>query len=98
MRYRQTSFDDGQRAATNDALQALDEIGTLSEINSIREPDHFDTGGVCEEALDGRQRVRAIDGIWLGLELFDLNACGAGDLQGDVPVGLRQRQQRNAAI
>src|SRR5262245_49675366 len=42
MRYRQAAFDNGQRAAADDALQALDEIGTLAEIDSIREPDHFD--------------------------------------------------------
>src|SRR5262245_39510766 len=70
----------------------------MAEVNSVREPDDFDNGSGCKESLDCRQRIRAIEAIRLGLDLFDLNAGGAGDLHGNVTVGLRQRQQRNAAI
>src|SRR5262245_33546657 len=98
MRYRQAAFDDGQRTAANDAFQALDEIGTMAEVNSVREPDDFDIGSGCKESLDCRQRIRAIEAIRLGLDLFDLNAGGAGGLHGNVTAGLSRTQQRNAAI
>ena len=98
VRCGQASFDDGQRTAADDSLQALNEIGAFAKIDTIRKPDNFDIGGSFKETFDCRQRIRAVDAVRLGFDLLDLDARGAGNLQGNVAVGFGQRQHRNAAI
>ena len=81
MRHRQATFNYGQGATANDALQAFDEIGTFAEIYPIREPDHFDIGGSCKKALDRRQRVGAIEAIGLGLDLLSIASGPVDQIQ-----------------
>ena len=98
MRDGKTARDHGERMAADDVLQARDEFAALAEIDAVGEPDDLDVRCGCEEALDQGQRLGALDGIGLRLELFDLHAGGAGDLQGNIARGFRQRQHGDAAV
>ena len=88
----------GERMVADNALQAGDEFAAFAEIDAVREPDDLDVRRGVEEALDQGQRLGAVDGVRLRLELLDLHARGAGDLQRNIARGFRQRQQRDAAI
>jgi hypothetical protein len=84
--------------AADDALQAGDEFAALAEIDAVGEPDDLDVRRGCQETLEQGQRLGALDRIGLRLELFDLHAGGAGDLQRQIARGFRQRQHGDAAI
>ena len=98
MRRRQAAGDHGERMAADNALEAGDEFAAFAEIDAVGQPDDLDVRRGLEEALDQRQRLGAVDRVGLRLELLDLHARGAGDLQGKIARGFRQRQHRDAAV
>ena len=98
MRNGDAARDNGERVIADDALQAVDEIAALAEIDAVREPDDFDVRRAREEAFDQRQRLGAIDSVRLRLELLDLHAGRAGKLQRNIARRFRQRQHGDAAI
>ena len=93
-----TAFDDGERAVGDRALEAVDEGSASADIDAVGQPDEFDLGALFQKALDQRQRFGTIDAMRLRLDLLDLDARGAGDLQRDIARGFRQRQHGNAAV
>ena len=94
----QAARDHGKRMRADDALQTCDEFAALAEIDAVRKPDDLDVGRAFEKALDQGQRFGAVDRVGLRLELFDLHAGGAGNLQRQIAPGFRQRQHGDAAI
>ncbi len=95
---RQPAFDDGEGMIADDVFQPGDELPAGAEIDAVAKPHQLDVGRRLEEAVDRRQRLAAVDAIGLRLELLDLHARGAGELQGNVAPGFRQRQHGDAAV
>ena len=82
----------------DDALEAVDKSCAGAGIDAVAEPDDLDIGRIRQRAFDQRQRLAAVDAVRLRFELHDLNAGGAGDLQGNVARGFGQGQEGDAAI
>src|ERR1043165_8222332 len=98
MRGRQPAGDDGGGAARGGGCKAGDEFRATAEIDAIGQPDYFHFGGGGEQPGDGRQRVRAFDGIGQWLELLQPDAGGGGKLQRNVAGGFAERDYGHTAI
>ena len=98
MRDRQSAFDDAERVISYCLLQAVDKRRTFAEIDAVRQPHDFHVRCGGKKALDERQGCTAVNAERLRLDLLDLHARSACKTEGDVAIGLRQRQDRDAAI
>src|SRR5262249_47248962 len=75
-----------------------DELAAAAEIDAVGEPNQFDLGRGGEESAERRQRIRALDRVWLRLDLLDAHARGRRRLEGNVARRLRERDQGDAAL
>ena len=98
MRGRQAAGDDRDRAAFGDARKACDEFRAAAEIDAVGQPDHLHAGGGREQAADRGQRVDALDGMGLGLDLLQPHAGGGRRLQRNIARGLAERDDGDAAV
>ena len=76
---------------------AVDELRATAKIDAIGEPHNLDIRRHGEETAQRRQRIRALDGMRLRLDLLQPNARRSRRLKRNVAVGLRQRDECNAA-
>ena len=88
VRCADAAIDDGERTVDDGALEAVNESSARADIDPVGQPDQFDFGTLLQEALDQRQCLIAVDAMRLRLDLLDLDAGGAGNLQRDVARGL----------
>jgi hypothetical protein len=62
------------------------------------DPDHLHAGGGREQAADRGQRVDALDGMGLGLDLLQPHPGGGWQLQRNIACGLAERHDGDAAV
>ncbi len=80
--------------------EAGDEFRAAAEIDAVGEPDQLDMSGVRgKKRAISRQRVGALDGMRLRLELLAAATRAAPAICSEISrVGLRQRHERDAAV
>ena len=91
------AVDDGDRTLADEALQRADEFAGAPGIDAVGEPDDLDVTGPGEEAVEGGERLGALDRLRLRLDESQPRLGGAGGFERDVAVGVGQRQDGDAA-
>lgn len=84
MRGREAAFYDGKGMIAGRFFQAIDELSTFTEIDTIGQPDDFQFGRFLRKTLDQRERRAAVDGMRLRLDLLQRHARRAGHPQGEI--------------
>ena len=91
------ALENRQRAVLKDPLQTVGEFRAASGVDAIRKPDDFAVAGRLQETLDGRQGFDPLDGIGFWRQLAQRHAGVAGRHDGDIPRGLGQGDDGDAA-
>ena len=98
MRGRNAALNHGDRALLDQSPERRDEIVAAAQIDAVAKPNELDLGRGSEKTPERRQRIRALDRVWLRLDLFETHARCSRRLEGDGACQFGERDQRNAAM
>ena len=97
MRRAEAAGDHGDRALVGEPRERADEFAGAPGIDAVGEPDHLDVAGPGRGSARAPAAPRRARRVW-GFGLIRRSrAGGAGGLQRNVAVGVRQRHERDAA-
>src|SRR5262249_62230288 len=98
MRAWDAAPDHRDRPLLDQSPECRDKIVAAAEIDAVAEPNELDIGRGSEKTAERRQRIRALDRVWLRLDPFETHARRRRRLERDVARPFGERDQRNAAM